>query len=120
MRSILPALALALGAASPLLAAPAFPLRFDFGAAANEPGATLVDTSTIYSAPLGYGLASATGLSVRSGAADGYAKDALVGAKPFSFIVDLPEGNYDVVVHLGDPAAPSDTTVKAETRRLML
>ena len=120
MRSLLPSLALALGVVSPLLAAPAFPLRFDFGAAVDEPGATLVDASTSYSAQRGYGLLGSTELSVRSGSGEGFAKDSLVATKPFSFIVDLPEGNYDVVVHLGDPAAASDTTVKAETRRLML
>lgn len=38
---------------------------------------------------------------------------------PF-FAIDLPEGNYDVTVHLGSPTAASDTTVKAENRRLML
>jgi len=39
---------------------------------------------------------------------------------PFSFSVDLPEGNYDVAVTLGDPAGESETTVRAESRRLML
>ncbi|MEO8617636.1 MAG: hypothetical protein ABI600_21085 [Luteolibacter sp.] len=32
----------------------------------------------------------------------------------------LPQGNYDFSVLLGDPAGKSDTTVKAESRRLML
>lgn len=32
----------------------------------------------------------------------------------------LPQGNYEVTVLLGDPAGVSDTTVKAESRRLML
>lgn len=39
---------------------------------------------------------------------------------PFSFSVDLPEGNYDVGVTLGDPEGASETTVRAESRRLML
>ena len=39
---------------------------------------------------------------------------------PFSFVVDLPEGNYDVTVRLGSADSATDTTVKAETRRLML
>lgn len=119
MRS-LPLLAFGLGGLSSLFAAPSFPLRFDFGAAASAPESTLVSTETIYSPRRGHGLAAATGLAVQSGSAEGYAKDALVGSKPFSFIVDLPEGNYDVTVYLGDPTAPSDNTVKAESRRLML
>jgi lysophospholipase L1-like esterase len=117
---LIPTLALALGAASFVSAAPTFPLRFDFGAAANEPGSTLVAPSTLYSPQRGFGLADSAGLSVESGRAKGFAKDALVGAKPFFFIVDLPEGNYDITVHLGDPAARANTIVKAETRRLML
>ena len=44
---------------------------------------------------------------------------ASVGGKPFFFSFDAPEGNYRVTVTLGGDAA-SDTTVKAELRRLMI
>ncbi|WP_211101508.1 rhamnogalacturonan acetylesterase [Niveispirillum sp. SYP-B3756] len=40
--------------------------------------------------------------------------------KPFLFSVKVPEGNYRVTVTLGDARAAGDTTVKAESRRLML
>ena len=40
-------------------------------------------------------------------------------AKPFYFSVNVPEGNYRVTVDLGSNAA-SVTTVRAESRRLML
>lgn len=40
--------------------------------------------------------------------------------KPFFFSVDLPEGNYLVTVTLGSPDKVSCTTVKSESRRLML
>ncbi|QIK56283.1 rhamnogalacturonan acetylesterase [Dysgonomonas sp. HDW5B] len=40
--------------------------------------------------------------------------------KPFFFSVDVPEGNYLVKVVLGSKDVPSRTTVKAESRRLML
>lgn len=40
--------------------------------------------------------------------------------KPFFFSVDVPEGNYLVKVVLGSNNATSNTTVKAESRRLML
>jgi hypothetical protein len=39
--------------------------------------------------------------------------------QPSFFTVDLPEGNYRVTATLGGPQA-SDTTIKAELRRLML
>ncbi|SBW03969.1 rhamnogalacturonan acetylesterase [uncultured Dysgonomonas sp.] len=39
---------------------------------------------------------------------------------PFFFSVDVPEGNYKVTVILGSDKGESNTTVKAESRRLML
>jgi lysophospholipase L1-like esterase len=39
---------------------------------------------------------------------------------PFFFSVDVPEGNYIVTVVLGSDKGESNTTVKAESRRLML
>ena len=39
---------------------------------------------------------------------------------PFFFSVDIPEGNYKVTVILGSDKGESNTTVKAESRRLML
>ncbi len=40
--------------------------------------------------------------------------------KPFFFSVDLPEGNYKVKVVLGNKDSDSYTTVKSESRRVML
>lgn len=52
----------------------------------------------------------------------GYGYD--LGTKPgdpaFFFSVDLPEGNYEVTVVLGDRGKKSETTVRAESRRLFL
>jgi lysophospholipase L1-like esterase len=42
------------------------------------------------------------------------------GNNPFFFSIDLPEGNYKVTVTLGDKDRPTNTTLKAESRRLML
>lgn len=47
----------------------------------------------------------------------GFAPD---GVKPFLFSVKVPEGNYRVTVTLGDAKLSSRTSVKAESRRLML
>lgn len=44
----------------------------------------------------------------------------LTGVGGFCFSVDLPEGNHEVTVKLGDPMGVSDTTIKVESRRLML
>ncbi len=45
---------------------------------------------------------------------------AITSDKPFFFSVVLPEGNYKVLVTLGNPQIAAETTVSAELRRLML
>jgi lysophospholipase L1-like esterase len=52
----------------------------------------------------------------------GYGLDlgSSIGLKPFFFSVAVPEGNYDVTVTFGDANRESITTVKAESRRLMI
>lgn len=44
----------------------------------------------------------------------------VAGDKPFFFSVAVPEGNYHVAAILGDPLAACSTTIKAESRRLMI
>ncbi|MGA8109420.1 MAG: rhamnogalacturonan acetylesterase [Acidobacteriaceae bacterium] len=44
---------------------------------------------------------------------------ACTSSKPFFVSVAEPDGDYRVTVTLGNPAAASDTAVKAEARRLM-
>ena len=77
--------------------------QFDFTSGKPAPGVQQVLPGTIYSEETGYGFEDA-------------AKQP-----PFYFSVRVPEeGNYRVTVTLGDPAADSVTTIKAELRRLML
>src|SRR5262249_40367214 len=45
---------------------------------------------------------------------------SICSEKPFAFAVDVPEGNYNVNVVLGDDVAESTTILKAEARRLLL
>jgi len=99
------ALALTLAGAGLAHAAPGDPLRFAFGPGKAPAGYTPVDAAAPYSASRGYGLEPGTQPN---------------GDAPFYFTVDLPEGNYNVTVTLGDDKVPATTTVKAELRRLML
>lgn len=46
--------------------------------------------------------------------------NSLCGNEPFLFTVNLPEGNYDVTLKMGDNRSQSLVTVKAEARRLFL
>ena len=86
--------------------------KFNFGGKA-EAGWTQVSPTTAYSDQAGYGFEpGATPTAVGN--------DALGANQPFYFSVKEPEGNYQVTVTFGSASAPSDNTVKAELRRLML
>src|SRR5208283_555170 len=77
--------------------------RFDLTSGKPAPGFQAVPQGTMYTEETGYGF-----------------EDAAT-EPPFYFSVRVPaEGNYRVTVTLGDAAADSVTTIKAELRRLML
>jgi lysophospholipase L1-like esterase len=103
---------LALFAAASLHAAPATDFKFQFGADKAAPGCTLVSPTQMYSKDTGYGFEPGANVTAVNG--------AITSAQPFLFSVGVPEGNYRVTVTLGDPTADAVTTVKAESRRLML
>lgn len=79
--------------------------KFAFGEQAKKTGFTQVDENTIYgkNSTFGYDLNTVQN-----------------GENPFFFSVDLPEGNYIVKMTLGSKNVPTVTTVKSESRRLML
>ena len=96
-------------------------MKFDFGSGNVKPGYIQVLPSTKYSAELGYGLVSKGELTaVNRKGEDAAQSDFVTSSEPFYFSVDLPEGNYEVTLTLGDLEGSSVTTVKAESRRLML
>jgi lysophospholipase L1-like esterase len=76
-------------------------LKFDFGPGNATRGYTKVLPTARYSR-------------------EGVLGDFITSDKPFYFSVALPEGNYHVKVTFGNARGVSDTTVKAELRRLML
>lgn len=85
-------------------------LRFHLGAGMPPDGTTadgtqVVTPQTIYERGRAYGY-----LPGLAPSAD----------KPTVFAVEVPEGNYDVTLHFGTAERATETTVKAEARRLML
>ncbi|MGA9627516.1 MAG: rhamnogalacturonan acetylesterase [Bryobacteraceae bacterium] len=93
-------------------AEPATSLAFDFGAGATKPGYVKVLPGTAYTKEVGYGFdLGTTPMPFASG---------VTSEKPFFFSVAVPEGNYNIAVTFGDAAAACVSTVKAESRRLML
>jgi lysophospholipase L1-like esterase len=95
--------------------------KFDFGTGSVAPGYRQVLPSATYATERGYGFDFGTTVT----AVERKSKDALKGdfvtsSKPFYFSVDLPEGNYNVTITLGDAKKATSTMVKAESRRLLL
>jgi lysophospholipase L1-like esterase len=112
---------LAIGAGSCRAQSAATRFRFDFGPGNVEPGYTQVVPATIYHNDRGYGFdPGSTVMGVDRGGSDALRGDFCTSDRPFLFSIDLPEGNYNVRVILGDREGESATTVKAESRRLML
>jgi len=92
--------------------------RFDFGSGGTAEGHTQVLATTPFSVARGHGFEPGADLEAveRSGSDPG----CLASRRPFLFSVAVPEGNYHVAVHLGGLASAAATTVRAESRRLML
>jgi lysophospholipase L1-like esterase len=95
--------------------------KFDFGSGKVADGYVQVLPTTLYTAELGYGFEpGATVQAIDRGGNDPLKGDFCTSDKPFQFSVAVPEGNYQVAVTLGDPDGESKTTIKAESRRLMV
>ena len=95
--------------------------KFDFGTGKVAEGYHQVLPETIYSAALGYGFMPESKVQGENrGGKNALTSDFCTSDKPFFFTLDIPEGNYDVKVILGDAKDESETTVKVENRRLML
>ena len=103
------AVALAFTMSSAALAKQLFSFNFTGHASRGE---ISVSPTNLYSDSIEYGFEPGSNLTAGNG--------CITSTNPFYFSVILPEGNYRITVTLGDGAAPSTTTVKAELRRLML
>jgi lysophospholipase L1-like esterase len=90
----------------------AFHLNFEFGDTKSSHDSIQIFPTNIYSAKVGSGFEPGAKITTNSRGCS--------GVTPFFFSVAVPEGNYNVTVTLGNPSADSLTTVKAESRRLMI
>jgi lysophospholipase L1-like esterase len=95
--------------------------KFDFGPGKAAPHYIQVSEIVEYSEQRGYGFDRSDAIEmVDRGTKDALKSDFCTSQRPFFFTVDLAEGNYKITVVLGDSKGTSNTTVKAESRRLML
>lgn len=95
-------------------------MKFDFGTAKTGGGFVSVTPEDVFTEEKGYGFDLGFTPKSEDRGGDAVKGDFVTGEGGFYFSVVLPPGNYDVTVLLGDPAGKSGTTVKAESRRLML
>jgi lysophospholipase L1-like esterase len=109
--------------AQPAASLPKLPtaLKFDFGSGTTAAGYTAVTAEAAYSPEKGYGFDFGTSVTATDrGGKDALRSDFVTSKQPFYFSVNLPEGNYNVTVTLGDANGTSTTFLKAESRRLLL
>ncbi len=94
-------------------AAEAFVKKFDFGSASSPvmAGYNQVHDQLTYTQERGYGLETALPAGAsrnRSGGTD-LTNDFILGT-PFTFLADVPNGNYNVTIYSGDLLAGTSTT----------
>ena len=102
------------GASWTLADEPKQSFKFSFGARDVPPGYTRILPTTMYSKQTGYGFEPG------SLVIEPQLRNFCLGDTPFYFSVAVPEGNYKVTATLGDNEEESNTTIKAELRRLMV
>lgn len=94
--------------------------KFDFGTGPVESGYLGVDATTLYSSTAGYGFAPPGITSPGINCVDRGAPTALLQdlcSSSTAFMVDLPQADYEVIVHSGDNDADNYTEVRAEGYR---
>jgi lysophospholipase L1-like esterase len=96
--------------------------KYDFGPAGSSApaGYILVTPSTVYSSAAGYGFErDSVPLTCQDRGGNALTGDFCAKNGEILFSAKIPQGNYNLTVYLGDPSGPSETTVKAENRRLL-
>jgi lysophospholipase L1-like esterase len=95
--------------------------KFDFGSGKAAPGYQKVNLNDTFNDAKGYGFDFGSKvIAVILENKKLLTSDFVTSDRPFYFSVNVPEGNYKVTLTLGDIHGRSNTTVRAESRRLML
>lgn len=94
--------------------------KFDFGNGRVKKGYTAVTPESKFANEKGYGFTNGSEVTAVDRGGKTVNDDYITSTKPFYFSVNLPDGNYDLKIILGDKKGTSATTVRAECRRLFL
>jgi lysophospholipase L1-like esterase len=94
--------------------------KFSFGPAKEEPGYIMIGPSQKYSSETGYGFDFGTiPFAIDRGGKKPLKSGFCTSDRPFFFSINLPEGNYNIKITVGDLKEASQTTIRVESRRLI-
>lgn len=97
--------------------------KFDFGPGSVAKGYTRVVPADTFNKAVGYGFDFDSDTAVHNvlnKERDALKSDGITCNSAFYFSMLVPEGNYKVTVTLGSMTGGTNTTIKAESRRLMM
>lgn len=94
--------------------------QFDFGIGEAAPGYTKITAATVYTAEQGYGFQELKRVAARDRKEPAALRRDFCIPMDTAFLVDLPNGRYNVTLLLGDAITETVTTVKSGSGRLML
>ncbi len=95
--------------------------KYDFGNGKTEAGYKQITDTSIYTEAKGFGIIAAgeiEGVEDKSG--NSLNGDWLISKEPYYFKLHIPEGRYKITLSFGNDLEATSTTIKAESRRLML
>lgn len=95
-------------------------VNYDFGVGRSPEADVSVSPDTAYSPDRGYGFDFDSSVRAKALGGGGVLQGCIVSDKAFYFSVDLPEGNYRVTATVGPSGSDFRTTIRSETRRLMI
>src|SRR5690606_28360005 len=85
----------------------------------EEPGIIQIDTETVYDPVSGYGFAETAAPTTNEEMRDFWPGDYFIPSVK-TFLIDVPFGNYEVLMSFGRADVSTETTVKAGPGRLVL
>lgn len=95
--------------------------KFDLGSGKTQSGFTKITKDSIFTNENGMGIiCDLDAIEGKSDDNNNLTNDWISANAPFYFKKELPEGRYKITVTLGNSIEETATTVKAESRRLML
>ncbi|WP_426446827.1 rhamnogalacturonan acetylesterase [Paenibacillus sp. S-38] len=93
--------------------------QFDFGSGAPEPGYTKITHESLYREELGYGFTDLSRVASRERGEPDTLRGGFCIPLGTAFVVDVPNGIYDVALTIGDAIAPTETSVRACSRPVL-